>query len=337
MDLAFHLLLWLRHVATIVAQPFLFVVTPRERIYWVYLVTSLLPCVAFCVTRARGGRRPSLGAVWRYCFPRRIFLHRSARIDYVYFVVNTIAMAVALGTLTISQHEVYRATLSRLTAWGFAPATAMTRPHVVATLIVTGLSALAMDFGLFLAHYNQHKIPLLWQFHKVHHSAEVLTPITVYRMHPIDDVVVGLFAGVLGGLTPALLGVFVFPGVHAVELFGLNPVFFLSYLGLYHLRHSHFWLPYPTWLSHVLVSPAQHQIHHSKDPRHFDKNIGFIFAFWDWLFGTLYVPKVRERLVFGLAGDEDREFSSVARLYLVPFRKAAAMLRRPVVARVPSP
>ena len=45
---------------------------------------------------------------------------------------------------------------------------------------------LAIDLAVWLTHYLQHKVVVLWQFHQVHHSAEVLTPMTVYRMHPVD-------------------------------------------------------------------------------------------------------------------------------------------------------
>jgi sterol desaturase/sphingolipid hydroxylase (fatty acid hydroxylase superfamily) len=76
------------------------------------------------------------------------------------------------------------------------------------------------------------------------------------------------------------------------------------------------------------VSPAQHQIHHSSQPRHFDKNIGFIFAFWDWAAGTLYVPRHKEDFALGLHGGEHRAFNSVWKLYLLPFKNAAALLRR---------
>jgi len=307
------------------AQAFVAFVTPRSRVFWVFLLTSLVPCAVFA-WRLQGGARLDVGAWWRWCFPKRIFLHPSARNDYVYYVVNAVLMGTVLGVLTVSSYEVYNVTRSALEARGLAASTPMPKPHVFATLAVTFACALAMDLGLFISHYVQHKVPFLWEFHKVHHSAPVMTPITVYRMHPVDDIVTGLTAGILGGLAPALLESFVYPGVREVKIMGLNPVFMLFYFGFYHLRHSHFWFPYPAWLSHLVISPAQHQVHHSNDPRHFDKNMGFIFAIWDYLFGTLYVPRARERLVFGLSGGEDREYYSVARLYLLPFRKALALL-----------
>jgi creatinine amidohydrolase/Fe(II)-dependent formamide hydrolase-like protein len=72
-------------------------------------------------------------------------------------------------------------------------------------------------------------------------------------------------------------------------------------------------------LSRIFISPAQHQIHHSDAPQHFDKNMGFTFAIWDGLFGTLYVPKEKETLTFGLGPKENEKFSTFWSLYLMPF------------------
>jgi sterol desaturase/sphingolipid hydroxylase (fatty acid hydroxylase superfamily) len=46
-------------------------------------------------------------------------------------------------------------------------------------------------------------------------------------------------------------------------------------------------------------SPAHHQIHHSTDPRHFDRNLGYALSIWDWAFGTLWVPERRGRVRLG--------------------------------------
>ena len=50
----------------------------------------------------------------------------------------------------------------------------------------------------------------------------------------------------------------------------------------------------------MLISPAQHQVHHSVDPRHHDRNYGEVLALWDWLFGTLYISRAGETIRFGL-------------------------------------
>ena len=65
---------------------------------------------------------------------------------------------------------------------------------------------LAIDLAVWTTHYLQHKIELLWQFHQVHHSAEVhattLGP-TVYRMHPVDLLFTGFATIGLMGLASA--------------------------------------------------------------------------------------------------------------------------------------
>jgi sterol desaturase/sphingolipid hydroxylase (fatty acid hydroxylase superfamily) len=190
---------------------------------------------------------------------------------------------------------------------------------------MTIATLLAMDFALYVGHYLQHRVPVLWEFHKVHHSAEVLTPLTAFRVHPVDDLLTlsltALFTGVVQGLFHVVAGT----GVADVEVLGVNVLLFAWYIFGFHLRHSHVWLSYPAWLSHILVSPAQHQIHHSSAPRHFDRNMGFIFAFWDAVGGTLYVPKAREELTYGLYGAGPSQFGSVSALYLRPFLNLWAM------------
>ena len=53
------------------------------------------------------------------------------------------------------------------------------------------------------------------------------------------------------------------------------------------LRHSHVWITYGRIMERLLISPAQHQIHHSKNKVHFDRNFGVVLAIWDGMFGTL--------------------------------------------------
>jgi sterol desaturase/sphingolipid hydroxylase (fatty acid hydroxylase superfamily) len=72
--------------------------------------------------------------------------------------------------------------------------------------------------------------------------------------------------------------------------------------------------------SKVLMSPAAHQIHHSTNPKHFDRNFGGAFAFWDWLFGTLYVP-VRDREVHEVGLKDDRMRDSFFLTMIHPFHE----------------
>ncbi|MDZ7842880.1 MAG: sterol desaturase family protein [Gammaproteobacteria bacterium] len=80
-------------------------------------------------------------------------------------------------------------------------------------------------------------------------------------------------------------------------------------------------------LERVFVSPAMHQMHHSREPRHADTNLGGIFAFWDWRAGTLYTVDRGETFEVGLQGGECQPFASVLDLYIRPLRVVAEMAR----------
>src|SRR5438477_159294 len=57
-----------------------------------------------------------------------------------------------------------------------------------------------------------------------------------------------------------------------------------------HAGLTHSMLPWRCgWFGkYVLYSPIGHRIHHSALPEHKDKNLGFLFPVWDWMFGTYY-------------------------------------------------
>ena len=56
--------------------------------------------------------------------------------------------------------------------------TPMLTPNIAWMLLYSLVTLLCYDFVFFITHYTMHKVPALWAIHKVHHSAEVLTPLT---------------------------------------------------------------------------------------------------------------------------------------------------------------
>jgi sterol desaturase/sphingolipid hydroxylase (fatty acid hydroxylase superfamily) len=311
---------WFDTIESCLFAPFLGLADPLRRIYWLYLLSALAIAGVIFAWRARDrGLRGYLA----YVTPRQVFGHRSARLDYWFFYLNTAVFGLILAPLVAAP------TVAAFVAQMFggpAPAVAAAAPWWSILLAVANL--LAMDLALYIGHYLQHKVPILWEFHKVHHSAEVLTPVTAFRVHPVDDLLTltltALFTGSVQGLFHAAVGT----GITDVRVLGVNVLLFAWYLLGFHLRHSHVWLAYPGWLSHLLISPAQHQIHHSSAPRHFDRNMGFIFAFWDAIGGTLYVPRAKEELTYGLYGEESEAFGSVPALFVRPFLRVLAMRPR---------
>lgn len=201
-------------------------------------------------------------------------------------------------------------------------------PSPTSAFLYTLISVLAIDLAIYVTHYIQHKVPMLWHFHAVHHSAEVLTVATVYRQHPVDLFFTGTLIVILTQLAFSGFSYLTLAEPGEIQILNVNVLIFTFFLVGYNLRHSHIWVSYPPWISHVLISPAQHQTHHSIDEKHLDRNFGFIFAFWDWLFGTLYVPRGYEKLELGLNREEPNPYNSITDIYLKPFRRSFAEIVR---------
>jgi sterol desaturase/sphingolipid hydroxylase (fatty acid hydroxylase superfamily) len=169
-------------------------------------------------------------------------------------------------------------------------------------------------------------VPLLWEFHKVHHNAEVLTPLTNFRVHPVYTWVftniLAFSAAVANGLGNYMFG----ETAYQYALSDTNIILVLFIHAYVHLQHSHMWIAFRGVLGRIFVSPAHHQVHHSSNPKHFNKNFGSCLALWDWMFGTLYVPeKEREPLTFGFP---DQPNAHTVKGELVdPFGNAAAHLK----------
>ena len=142
------------------------------------------------------------------------------------------------------------------------------------------LGLLVADIGSYWGHRFSHEWPLLWRFHKLHHSAEHLDFLVNGRAHPVDLVWVRLWglvplymlglgnAGAAGSLVPVvvtLVGTVMSFFVHANVRWRLGPV---------------------EWL---VATPAFHHWHHSRTD-HIDHNYAATFPFLDRAFGTLYLP-----------------------------------------------
>jgi len=323
---------WIDTIADYLAAPLLYVADPQRRAYWLYLLAALVLAAAVYFYRRPARHRSVLRDFVAYIAPRGIYGNHSARLDYWFFYLNAVVFGLILAPLVAAPTV---AALVAAMLGGSTPAAATAGPAW--SIGVTVATLLAMDLALYIGHYLQHKIPVLWEFHKVHHSAEVLTPITAFRVHPVDDLLTlsltALFTGAVQGVFHVVAGT----GIADIQVLGVNVLLFAWYIFGFHLRHSHVWLAYPAWLSHVLVSPAQHQIHHSSAPRHFDRNMGFIFAFWDAIAGTLYVPQAKEELSYGLYGEEPGQFASVAALYMRPFLNLWAWRSRAAPDRIAPP
>ena len=306
-----------------------FMVMPIHRLYWYYLFGFLAIAFVLYLRRRPAGEEFTIKRFLRFWLPKSVYRHRSTLLDLKFYLFNGVFVEVAFVTVLIGSFfgfaEVFEAAFRALWSVGGPGEGPVLTATPGAEFVYMIAIILAADLGFFIGHYLTHKVPLLWEFHKVHHSAAVLNPLTNYRFHPVDRIPLGLFMGLLTGLVKGGFG-FAYPGGIA-EMTAVNVGVLLAFNLSANLRHSHIWLSYGWHLGHVLSSPAQHQIHHGSEPRHIDKNFGLMFSLWDWIAGTLYVPRAREEIRFGLSGREHEEYDSLWRLYSLPFVKAAAVLR----------
>lgn len=236
--------------------------------------------------------RPSTGFL-AWAFPARIYRNPSFWLDVKLFLFNwTISLFITLNYVVVAT----------ATAWAVGQALGSGEPMpdnrspVLSALIVF----LAADLTMYWYHRLHHDRTGLWAIHALHHSAEEMSPITAFRHHPIYSVVGGLVFAVSVGAVQGVAVVLILGSVDTATLAGTNLFAAILNLGTANLRHSHIRLRYPRWLEHVLISPAQHQVHHSVDPGHYNRNYGEVLAVWDWLFGTLYITKPGEEIRFGL-------------------------------------
>ena len=196
------------------------------------------------------------------------------------------------------------------------------------------------DFTKYIVHRWMHKWPLLWLLHKVHHSASDLTPITIYRTHPLEGIVFSLRSAVAQGIS---IAVFFYLYGNQVDLFtvlGANVLVFAFNVAGSNLRHSHIGIQYWRWLEYILISPAQHQLHHSIAEEHYDKNFGATLALWDWLFGSLHHSVETEGLALGVSDDTSDAAHGLYALYVLPLLEMGRYLTKktkelkPVLGRV---
>lgn len=303
-------------------QPAGALLDPGRRVFWVFLAGAGVIAAATLLVRG-----VSAHVIAGRLLSPRVWLHRSARLDYKLIVVKALLRALLLGPLGLSALAVAALSAGWLRRHLGTPDVQVPAPF--AGLILTLCAFLAEDFSRFYVHRLMHRVPLLWELHKVHHSAEVLTPFTLYRTHPIEALLNGLRGAAAIGLVTGACAWLFGPGLRAFEVLGVDAIGFVWTLLGANLRHSHVWVSYGRRAEHLLLSPAQHQIHHSSDPRHMDSNFGTVLALWDWLSGSLYVPARRERLRFGLPPkDRDREAEAHDSVFGALVLPVVAALRR---------
>lgn len=280
-------------------------------------------CVA--LRRWRRNRRVRVRTIMRALFPRRFFC-ASTYTDVGYLYYNVFVHSLAFGWALLSYQYLTNGLIAGLVA-AFGPVTPSALPPFVAEAAIVVALFLGYEIGYWLNHWLSHRVPFMWEFHRVHHSAEVLTPLTNFRVHPVYMIVfaniVAVTTAIASGITNYALG----DTSHQYALTGTNLIL-IAFIHIYvHLQHSELWISFRGVLGHIFVSPAHHQVHHSTNPAHYNRNFGSCLAIWDWMFGTLYVPaREREKLRFCVTPDRFPAHTITGEM-IAPFIRAAALFR----------
>lgn len=162
---------------------------------------------------------------------------------------------------------------------------------------------LTLDFfGGWLVHMTEHKVPVLWRFHVVHHADNNVDVTTGLRHHPVESILRGLFffMGIIVSGAP----------MFAVMIFQTILIVATAF------THANIRLPkqLDAALSWVLVSPNMHKVHHHWKQPYTDSNYGAVLSIWDRLLGTfmkLDATQIRYGLDRYYPNEKDEQFGEL--------------------------
>lgn len=149
------------------------------------------------------------------------------------------------------------------------------------------------DFVQWNIHRLLHRVPWLWEFHKVHHSVKEMGFAAQFRFHFMETIIYKS----LQYLPLAMLG------------FGIEQFFIVHMVSVFigHLNHANLNWDYGP-LRYVFNNPKMHLWHHARDlpaDHKYGVNYGLSLSLWDYIFGTAHVPYHQADLELGFHGDEN--------------------------------
>ena len=183
---------------------------------------ALVCSLAWYLWRRRSRGRPvSARGFFRTIFAGRIVWNPSSIVDVKMWVLNGLVLAGGYGYLAFGNVFCRDATLAGLDA-GFGARAPAAWPAWTVLAMATLFELLAYELAYWFGHFLFHRIPALWEFHKVHHSAEVMTTFTELRQHPVEILA---FMNLIAIATGAVFGVMTYlfgPGVQPFTLLDGN-------------------------------------------------------------------------------------------------------------------
>ena len=299
----------LRQLGSVLSEPFL---NPYSRTHWVGLLVFLSVAVIWTYKRPKNAQP--------YRSLSEALKHPSSALDLQLLAGRQMLRAV-VGVPTLTTGWLLGTHGVRWLDGTFGAPATPELPSIVVASLYTLVLFVVWDLSRFLLHVLMHKVPFLWSIHQVHHSAEVLTPLTFHRVHPIESWLYDLRGAISTGFVAGLF-YYVFRGqLSHFTLFGVPALAFILNFTTGNLRHSHVWISFPRPIERWLLSPAQHQIHHSADKKHHGSNYGTWLSMWDRVFGS-WLPSSEQPSAYGLSESERNHDDHLLSAWFGPLKGA---------------
>lgn len=233
-------------------------------------------------------------------FPLRRAKYPLARRLFVNLVFAALAFTVVALTV--------RPAAEGMLDWTGRNAFGLLRLSVVPEPVRPFLAFLLMDLTFYWWHRANHRVPLLWRFHNIHHLDPDLDVSTAFRFHFGELAFSSAFrVAQIGLLAPS-------PWAYAAYelVFQANTLF----------HHSNVRLPIRVerLLNRLLVTPRMHGIHHSQVPGETNSNYSSVFSFWDRLHCTLRLNIPQGEIDIGIPGYAGERDNHLGNALLAPFR-----------------
>ena len=300
-------------------QPFYYFFSEDKRVYWPYLLATFFLVLAFYFIR---------NTKEKLKIKKEDLINPSTILDFKLFLTHAwlkklLALTGFLSTIGIAIF--FYKTLNEV----FGTPSPSSQSIVVVNLFYSISLFLISDFSRFFLHRLFHKIPFLWEIHKLHHSATTLTPLSLYRVHPLETLIFSLRKVLVVGLVSGFFFYTFGEKAQIYSIFGINFFAFIFNILGSNLRHSSIELSFGPVLEKFFISPAQHQIHHQKNPRFYTKNFGSFLAIWDRIYGSLLVFNPSNKKEFGLPKNQKNHLNDLKSALIHPLSFAFGQIIRP--------
>jgi sterol desaturase/sphingolipid hydroxylase (fatty acid hydroxylase superfamily) len=232
---------------------------------------------------------------WLPFFERRERRLRHAGRNLAVALLNTVVLALVFSTgITFVAGWAHEQGVGLLHALGLgSPA------RLMAALVL-------LDGWMYLWHRANHTIPLLWRFHRMHHSETEMDVTTAPRFHPGEHAGASVLRA---GLIPVL-------GLEVWQLIAYDTLL----IAVTMLHHANVSLGrYDCWLRWVIVTPDMHKVHHASWRPETDSNYSTVFSVWDRLARSFRMRADPKTLQFGLPEFPDPDWQTVLGMLRTPF------------------